>query len=67
MTEKYWDECYEACENCYAYGSENRQKCKKCKNDYHLEFYFDNTYNNRRLNLSDNENCSSTQADIYKY
>ena len=66
-TEKYWDECYEACETCYSYGSENRQKCKKCKYGYHFEYYFENKYNNCRLNLTANENCTSTQADIYKY
>jgi hypothetical protein len=66
-TEKYWDECYGACETCYSYGSENRQKCLSCKYGYHFEYYFENIYNNCRLNLTPNENCTSTQADIYKY
>ena len=66
-TEKYWDECYHSCEACYAYGSENSQKCKSCKYGYHFEYYFENIYNNCRLNLTANENCTSTQADIYKY
>ena len=25
-TEEYWDKCYESCEICYAYGSENKQQ-----------------------------------------
>jgi len=68
-TEGYWDECYEACETCYAYGSENRQKCSKCKDGYHFPNYLeeDNKYNNCYKNLTPNENCTSTQVDIYKY
>ena len=66
-TEKYWDECYDSCESCYAYGSENRQRCKKCKFNYHFEYYFENIYNNCRLNLTPNENCTSSQAYMYKY
>ena len=66
-TEKYWDECYDSCESCYAYGSENRQRCKKCKYGYHFEYYFENIYNNCRLNLTPNENCTSSQAYMYKY
>ena len=66
-TEKYWDECYKGCEACYGYGSENRQRCKSCKYGYHFEYYFENAYNNCRLNLSSNENCTSSQVDIYKY
>ena len=66
-TEKYWDECYGACETCYSYGSENRQKCLNCKYGYHFEYYFENIYNNCRLNLTANKNCTSSQADIYKY
>ena len=68
-TEGYWDECYEACETCYGYGSENRQRCTKCKSGYHFPYYLDedNKYNNCYLNLTPNENCTSTQVDIYKY
>ena len=68
-TEGYWDECYEACETCYGYGSENRQRCTKCKSGYHFPYYLDddNKYNNCFLNLTPNENCTSTQVDIYKY
>ena len=67
-TEKYWDECYYSCESCNAYGSENRQKCKKCKKNYHFDYYSENKiYNNCRLNLIPSENCTSTQVDMYKY
>ena len=68
-TEGYWDECYEACETCYGYGSENRQRCTKCKSGYHFPYYLDedNKYNNCFKNLTPNENCTSTQVDIYKY
>jgi len=68
-TEGYWDECYEACETCYGYGSENRQRCTKCKAGYHFPYYLDedNKYNNCYQNLTPNQNCTSTQVDIYKY
>ena len=66
-TGKYWDECYEACETCYSYGSENRQRCKTCKYGYHYIDYDLNEYNNCRLNLTPYENCTSTQEDMYKY
>ena len=67
-TEGYWDECYETCETCNSYGSENRQRCTKCKSGYHFP-YFDknNSYGNCYLNLTPNENCTSTQTDMYKY
>ena len=67
QTGQYWDECYEACESCNSYGSENRQRCNACKNGYHYVYYFENNYNNCKLNLSSYDNCSSTQEDIYKY
>ena len=65
----YWDECYETCETCSGFGSENWQKCTKCKENYHFEYYSgnNNTYNNCKINLTPNENCTSTQIDIYKY
>ena len=67
-TKGYWDECYETCETCNSYGSENRQQCTKCKTGYHFP-YFDenNTYGNCYINLTPNENCTSTQIDMYKY
>ena len=70
-TEKYWDECYYTCETCYGYGSENRQRCIKCKEHYYLENYLLNKnynyYNNCLLELTPNENCTSSQIDMYKY
>ncbi len=68
-TEGYWDECYEACESCYGFGSENRQKCKKCKKNYHFKYYSNNnnTYNNCIIDLTPNENCTSTQIEMYIY
>ena len=67
-TEGYWDECYETCETCNSYGSENRQRCTTCKEGYHFH-YFDESflYGNCYLNLTPNENCTSTQTDMYKY
>ena len=67
-TEGYWDKCYETCETCNSHGSENRQRCTKCKAGYHFS-YFDenNSYGNCYLNLTPNENCTSTQTDMYKY
>ena len=65
-TGNYWDECYEACETCYSYGSENRQRCKTCKIGYHYVDYDVNNYNNCRINLVPYENCTSTQEDMYK-
>ena len=70
-TEKYWDKCYPSCETCYAYGSENRQRCSKCKPHYHMQTYLlsgnDNIYNNCLLDLTPNENCTSSQIDMHKY
>ena len=70
-TEKYWDECYHTCETCYGYGSENRQRCIKCKEHYYLQNYLlnnnYNSYNNCLLELTPNENCTSSQIDMYKY
>ena len=69
-TEKYWDECYPSCATCYGYGSENRQRCLKCKEHYYLSNFFLNNYNyynNCLLELTPNENCTSTQIDMYKY
>ena len=66
-TEGYWDECYESCETCYAYGSENRQRCIKCKEHYHLQIYINQEYNNCALDLIPNDNCTSSQIDMYKY
>ena len=66
-TGKYWEQCYESCEECDSYGSENRQRCKSCKPGYHFANYFQNYYNNCNLNLSSYENCTSSQEDIYKY
>ena len=70
-TEGYWDKCYETCETCYAYGSENRQRCSKCKAHYHFQSYFlnndENDYHNCLLDLTPNENCTSSQIDMYRY
>ena len=70
-TEGYWEKCYSSCETCYAYGSENRQRCSKCKPHYHMQTYSlnsnDNIYNNCLLDLTPNENCTSSQIDMYKY
>ena len=66
-TGKYWEECYESCETCDSYGSENRQRCNSCKPGYHFASYFENNFNNCNLNLSSYENCTSSQEDIYKY
>jgi hypothetical protein len=66
-TKKYWDECYYSCVSCYSYDSENRQKCKIRKVVIIWIIISNKIYNNCRINLILNENCTSTQVDMYKY
>ena len=66
-TEGYWDECYPSCETCYGYGSENRQRCIKCKKHFFMLENNYNIYNNCLIELTPNENCTSSQLDMYKY
>ena len=65
-TENYWDVCYESCQTCDSYGTENKQNCKSCKPGYHFWIYADDP-NNCIKDLKIDENCTSSEEDIYKY
>ena len=67
----YWDECFKTCETCNAFGSENMQNCVKCKPHYYKQNYLfnnnDSENNNCLLELTPNDNCTSSQIDMHKY